>query len=252
MYEEIEDKVMTECPHCGSKNIRKAGHLPSGYQRYHCKDCNKKISALTTAKYYRKTDVQCPYCKSYHTRLAGTLKDGTRRHLCRDCGKGFSAKTIIREEITEKCPFCNSSNLRREGIRNGVQRYYCRDCKTVFTPGSQKENWTHQKIVKAYRKGYPVWALAKSFDLTPRSIYRHVKRCNHAEHVEKVLKTLPTKTKKDIIYYRLGAGVSYSDITEYLKVDKEVAQVVVKRYINEVNELGRLHCQELDQLKKRL
>lgn len=232
MYEGIEDKVITVCPHCGSTRIRKAGHLTNGYQRYHCRDCNKKVSALTTAKYYRKSDTECPYCHSFHTRLAGTLKDGTRRHICNDCKKGFSAKTVIREEITEICPFCKSHNLRRDGVRDGVQRYHCKDCHTTFTPGSQKMDITKKNIQKAYREGWPVWALAQKFDLTERTIRNHVKRCNRSKHIERVLSTLPQKTKRDIIYYRLGAGVSFTDITQYLKVDKEVAERVIKDYMD--------------------
>ena len=234
MYEGIEDTPITSCPHCGSTKIRKAGHLPTGYQRYHCRNCNKKISVLTTAIYYRKTDVECPYCHSFHTRLAGTLKDGTRRHVCCDCNKGFSAKTIIREEIKETCPFCKGNNLRRDGVRNGVQRYYCKDCKIVFTPGSQKFDVTKKKIQKAYREGAQIWKLSQTFNLTERTVRSHVKRCNHKKHREKVLNALPNGTKRDVIYFRLGAGVSFSDITQYLKVDKEIAKIIIEKYKKQV------------------
>lgn len=232
MYEGIEDTPMTKCPHCGSTKIRKAGHLPNGYQRYHCKDCNKKISALTTAKYFQKSDTPCPYCGSYHNRLAGTLKDGTRRRICKNCGKGFSAKTIVREEITEKCPFCFSSDLIRDGVRNGVQRYFCKNCRTVFTPGSQKgDKKKKREAQKMYCEGISIYKIARTFRLTERTIRSYIKDLNHEDHVEKVLKTLPTNVKRDIIYFRLGAGVSYKDITQYMHVDKEVAENVVERYL---------------------
>lgn len=243
MYEGIEDIPMVRCPHCGSDKIRKAGHLPNGYQRYHCRNCNKKISALTTAKYFQMSDTPCPHCGSYHNRLAGRLKDGTRRRLCRNCGKGFSEKTIIREPITEKCPQCKSSNLIREGLRDGVQRYMCRDCGKTFTPGSQKEDFRKKKVQKFYRNGIPVCDLAKIFNLTERTIRKYTKRSNHTKHINKILETLSQKVKRDIIYFRLGAGVSYKDITQYMHVDKEVAEKVIENYLKVYQE------EESEQLK---
>lgn len=238
MYEGIKDKPITNCPHCGSKNIRKAGILPSGYQRYHCRDCNKKISVLTTYKYYRQADTQCPHCKSFHTRKGGTLRDGTTRHICRDCGKSFSSKTVIKEEVKEKCPYCKSAdNIIRNGYREGKQKFFCKNCKRSFVPGSQKGDILHNKIVRAYTKGAPVWALSEFFNMTERTIRSHTKRCNKEKHLNRILPTIAQCTKRDVIYYRLGANVSFSDITQYLKVDKEVAERIIEDYLKSVGEV---------------
>jgi hypothetical protein len=49
-----------------------------------------------------------------------------------------------------------------------------------------------------------------------------------------VLNALPSGTKRDVIYFRLGAGVSFSDITQYLKVDKEIAKIIIEKYKKQV------------------
>lgn len=226
---------ITKCPHCGSDKIRKAGFLPNGHQRYHCKNCNKKISALTETKYYQRTKYACPYCGSHLNKKAGRLKDGTIRRHCNNCGKGFSEKTVVRPPITEKCPFCESTNLRREGIRNGVQRYFCRDCNIVFTPNSQKSNFTKKKVQRDYQKGLAISQLAKTFNVTERTIKRYVQKCDHCEHYTKALENLPAKTKSLIIYYGIGANVSIKDMSYYFKVDKEVVKRVMENYKTIIN-----------------
>lgn len=32
--------IAMTCRRCGSVNLRKNGHTPSGQQKFHCKDCN--------------------------------------------------------------------------------------------------------------------------------------------------------------------------------------------------------------------
>ena len=140
MYEGIKDTELTNCPHCGSDKIRKSGILPTGYQRYHCRNCEKKFSVLTTIKFQHKSGEICPYCKSEYTKKAGFLRDGTQRYTCNSCNKRFSSKTVIKERISYVCPKCSSHKLRREGKTiDGEQRYYCKKCKSVFTPTKIKE-----------------------------------------------------------------------------------------------------------------
>ena len=43
----VNSVMISDCPHCGSKNFHKKGKSSSGYQRYLCKDCNHKFTALT-------------------------------------------------------------------------------------------------------------------------------------------------------------------------------------------------------------
>lgn len=43
----------------------------------------------------------------------------------------FSIKTI-----TMNCPHCESSDLMRNGVKNGTQNYQCRECKRYFADGS--------------------------------------------------------------------------------------------------------------------
>ena len=43
----INSIEITECPACGSTSLKKAGYNHEGIQRYKCKDCNVRFTALT-------------------------------------------------------------------------------------------------------------------------------------------------------------------------------------------------------------
>ena len=43
----INNIEITECPACGSTSLKKAGYNHEGIQRYKCKDCNVRFTALT-------------------------------------------------------------------------------------------------------------------------------------------------------------------------------------------------------------
>lgn len=46
----VEDKKVVACPHCGSADIRKRGHV-NEKQRYQCKDCKKTFTSSTGTIY---------------------------------------------------------------------------------------------------------------------------------------------------------------------------------------------------------
>lgn len=137
-YKGIINRELTECPHCKSKAIRKAGILPSGYQQYHCRECKRKFSVLTFVKFFHESGKICPYCGTTYTRKSGHLKDGTQRYTCNMCSKRFSDKTVIRKEINKNCPRCGSANLIRSGkfksknAKRYKQIYLCKDCGRIF------------------------------------------------------------------------------------------------------------------------
>lgn len=282
MYEGIEDKVLKECQYCGSKLIRKSGILPTGYQRYHCRECGKKFSVLTNIKFRHKSGSICPYCHSEYTRKAGFLKDGTQRYVCNTCNRKYSDKTVVKERIKWVCPKCRSHKLRREGkTKDGEQRYYCKLCRSVFTPTKVKKiykvecpkchtkeaiKWDkvksrtgkpyyrctncHHKFVEGgklaltekqkqmipieYQNGEQVRNLAIKYKRTEETIRARVKDCNHRVHIKFALERLSPQVKRDIIYFGLGARVPVSYLSEYLKVDKEIINIVTKNYLKEV------------------
>lgn len=122
------------CPNCGGQNIKKAGFLASGKQRYVCKDCKKGFSSGNNLVKKPKVDDVCPYCGGELT-TKGWNTSGTRRYKCKVCGKGCSEKTVkTPKESNVECPYCHSKFTKKGGkLRDGSLRYVCNTCKKGFS-----------------------------------------------------------------------------------------------------------------------
>lgn len=286
MNKDVENRTIKKCPHCGSERLRKSGFLKSGYQQYYCRDCKKRVSALTEKKFHHTSEVGCPHCGSYYNKKLGRLKSGAARRICSNCGRSFSEKTVVKEKITEKCPKCNSSKLVRHGKnKDGEQKFKCKECNHVFRPkiveyfevecpkchtkratkstttgylgqpcyrcsschhrfmeGGRLALTQKQKedILKEYKKGVQLYTLGKKYDRTESALYRLVKnKCRLQTHIKNSLKIVPKQTQKDIIYFGLGARVSISDLSHYLKVDREVVKSILKSYADKYIKGGK-------------
>lgn len=126
------------CPYCEGSNIKKHGILPSGNQKYYCKDCDKSFSKNTVIRLTKSTiEDKCPYCGGELT-TKGWNKSGTRRYKCKVCGKGCSEHTVkLPKKDAKECPHCHSKFTRKQGkLKSGKTRYYCKTCKTYFSDGT--------------------------------------------------------------------------------------------------------------------
>ena len=126
---------MDYCPYCGSKHVNKCGHLPTGKQKYVCRDCHKTHSDGNPIKIMEYG--VCPHCGG-KTRKSGHNKSGSQRWLCLDCGKKSSGETTLKsfQEYNSEveCPYCHGHHIKKGGkLRSGVQRYECKDCKRFFS-----------------------------------------------------------------------------------------------------------------------
>lgn len=127
------------CPTCNSDNIKKNGFLPSGKQRWFCKDCKHYFSEEVIPRTYKEETVDgkyCPYCGG-NLKYKGWNKSGSRRYLCKSCGKGCSGETPKRLNSFHSdlpCPYCGSYHAKKSGkLRNGESRYVCNDCGKGFS-----------------------------------------------------------------------------------------------------------------------
>ena len=279
-----KDQEIEKCPHCGSQRLRKCGFLRSGYKQYYCRDCKRRVSALTEKKFYHTSEIPCPHCGSFRNKKFGKLKSGTARRICSNCGRSFSEKTIIREKLTESCPMCSSTEILRHGkTKYGEQKYKCKTCNHIFchrdieyleiecpkchakkavksaTVGylgqpcyrcalchhrfmeNSKLALTQEQkdsILREYKNGVQLNELSKKYSRTEPTVFRLVKDYTKI-HIKNSLKTVPMQTQKDIIYFGLGARVSISDLSHYLKVDREVVKSILKSYADKYMKGGK-------------
>ena len=229
----MEQEALKNCIYCESKNIVKAGILPSGGQRYRCKDCKKKFSVSTKDKFFHEGDEKCPYCGSVYTRKSGFLRDGTHRRTCRNCGKTFSERTVIKDKITIACPHCLSDNIIHYGHNKGQKQYYCKTCKRAFIPFNQtlKNKEARKHLLEEFFQGTQYTELIKKYPIHRKTLFRWVGVKNFKQFYKEAEKHIPKNTYKDIIFFGLGANVSVEDLSKYLKVDKELVKEVIKGYI---------------------
>lgn len=127
-----------KCPFCQGNNVRLNGKLPSGNQRYFCKDCNKGFSKNTILIKPVITH-KCPYCQG-ELRKAGYNRSGTERYVCKKCGKKCSRKNekelhepIFKYIEDKECPHCHSNRIKKAGKNKGKQRFKCLDCDKIFS-----------------------------------------------------------------------------------------------------------------------
>lgn len=121
------------CPYCRSSNIKKAGFLKSGKQRWMCNDCKHNFNKNTIVK--EEIKETCPHC---HGKLikCGFTRKGKQQYKCKSCGK----KILFDPEVRPKhyhgvdCPHCNSKEVKKSGFtKDKRQLYVCMSCKYKFT-----------------------------------------------------------------------------------------------------------------------
>lgn len=146
---------MNNCPYCKSSNIRKAGHLKSGEQRWVCKDCNHNFNRNTVIK--EEIKETCPYCNGRLVRCGFTRK-GKQQYKCKSCGK----KILLNPEVRPKhyhgvdCPHCNSKEVKKSGFtKDDRQLYVCFNCNYKFTLNNKYNHISKkdQKLIIMYGIG---------------------------------------------------------------------------------------------------
>ena len=123
------------CPHCKSSNIKKAGHLKSGVQRYYCKDCKHHFNPNTLPYKFEVITEKCKVCGGPLVKC-GFNKNGSQRYKCKECGtkctKGVTYTPHKQHGIT--CPRCKHTITKKSGFTDdGRQLYVCDSCKYKFT-----------------------------------------------------------------------------------------------------------------------
>lgn len=117
------------CPYCNSEQVKKAGFLASGKQRYVCNNCKKGFSSKTIVK--EPIKIKCIHCGNRATK-SGVTPEGLQIYKCTVCNKRFNENTLA--DIKVPCPKCGGK-LRYKGWSNNgtVRRYICSNCKTGFS-----------------------------------------------------------------------------------------------------------------------
>ena len=130
------------CPSCKSHELWRAGQK-NGIKEYICKQCTKRfgenyheIQQRLTAR--KNSLIPCPKCNSCEVQKKGVFHDSIQKFYCQNCGnhyrEAYQPQGRQQKPITENiyCPQCQSRNLERRGIENGIQKFFCRDCKIYF------------------------------------------------------------------------------------------------------------------------
>ena len=82
--------------------------------------------------------------------------------------------------MKNKCPKCESTDVAKNGTKNGVQNYKCRDCGRYFTAASSSSESSKPKNKKM--AGTPLDKFRKSYD------------------VVFILSQVPEKFEDDVLY----------------------------------------------------
>lgn len=224
------------CPHCGSNRNRLSGRLKDGTIRRLCNNCGRSFSEKTVVK--SEISEICPHCKSKDLRRSGITKNGKQRYLCKSCGKSFVPET----QYKIKCPKCKNTAAIKEGKGKAFGQYYfkCLKCDHKFlrTFISEEMEKERKQIMQDYTNGVEMSEICEKYHKSKRTILKRVKRCNSETRKKNLFKqriqNLDKKVQRDIIYFGLGAQVSVQDLSQYLKVDKEVVKYVLAQYKKKV------------------
>ena len=121
-----------DCPNCGGNRLKKNGFLPSGKQRYFCKDCKKYFSSFEIIK--KDPPKECIYCKGTNTVKSGRGANNKQIWLCKDCNRKFIDGIRNVSQIKQRCPYCDGE-LTVKGWSNAgtVRRYKCKSCGKGFS-----------------------------------------------------------------------------------------------------------------------
>ncbi len=130
------------CPHCRSKEYKKAGTYTrkdgTTAQRLKCKKCHKQFSKTyqVNSLLLPLEGVMCPKCSSTHCKKAGKLR-GKKQYRCKDCGRTF---------ILDYCPWKNVKKSVAEGLT--LEKMYDYDVWDLTVLGCQR-NFAHNDSTTA-------------------------------------------------------------------------------------------------------
>ena len=235
-----------KCPYCYGQNIKKAGKLASGKQRYVCKDCKKGFSIGNVIK-KPKVEDKCPYCGG-ELRTKGWNASGTRRYICKSCGKGCSENTIkiipLKPENKE-CPYCHSTNTKKGGkLRDGSLRYTCNNCDKGFSEKTIVRDTTGiycthcgssdivfcGKDTKTGKQRYKCKECNVKFVADPTTIRYtiHEQTCPHCEHTQA---RKAGKSNGKQYYQCLNCGHKYLLDGKYKHLTEKQKQFIIQQTI---------------------
>ena len=77
------------------------------------------------------------------------------------------------------CPRCQSSNLRRSGLKKGVQRYQCRDCRRYMTDRPPRFSaQTKAQAIDMYLNNVGIRKIARFVEASPAGVLRWIRKAH--------------------------------------------------------------------------
>ncbi len=145
-------------------------------------------------------------------------------------------KKITRK--AKRCPYCNSLNTIKKGIRKDIKkpltRYLCKDCGRKFQEKRRETN-LKEKIFKEYFwKKRTLYELTKIFNLNRKVIQKHIN-----DYEVKIKKKKPGKVNLiiDVVFFskrkfktEFGVMVFYDSIKQEILIWKEVKNEKLSDY----------------------
>ena len=131
------------------------------------------------------TVTKCPNCGcSAYTKQGTELvkykgqeeKVSSERRMCKYCGYKYTVNPKDRQN--PNCPYCASSNVRKEGKIEGGHKYKCNQCgkhfRNVYEKGKSPviSDYIKQKVKLYHRGGFSNRFIAKMFGIGATTVAR--------------------------------------------------------------------------------
>ena len=134
-------------------------------------------------------------------------------------------KTIIEEISCNKCPRCDSENIRKHGIRHNknydLQRYSCKDCKNRFSfnLGFERMKVDSKIITSAlqlYFTGESLRNVQKflrlqGIEVAHSTVYKWIKKYTNLmkSHLDKIVPQVGNTWRADEVYVKVKGDMKY-------------------------------------------
>jgi transposase-like protein len=172
--------------------------------------------------------------------------------------KEVQINQIIQEVNIQNCQYCDSTNLKKDGVRNNkagaIQKFYCRDCHHYFTINIGFERMKHnpQAITSAmqlYFSGESLRNTQKSLrllgvEVSHKTVFMWIKKYVKLmkDYVEKLQPNVSDTWRADELYVKMKGNLKYvfallDDETRFW-ISQEVAETKYSHDARKLFQMG--------------